>query len=68
MKHTLQELIIEFKKDAERSLAAKEAYIQAHNEDYPGQPLPEFINLELNVPEALATMCEHIIALESKIV
>ncbi len=62
--YTLEEMIADFTKHAEQAEKNNQEWIKSFQNNHPGEPLPDHLKEEFNLPKALASICSEIIKLK----
>ena len=65
-KYKLEYLIDVFYKHAVQAEKNRQEMIKSFKENYPGEPLPDHMNDDFNLPKALSSICSQILKLRDK--
>ena len=64
--YTLEFLVEKFSADAIKSVEMNEELLKNFLENYPGEPVPESLISDFNLPKAVACICEELLKLKQK--
>lgn len=65
-KYTLESLIKTFSEHAFETEEARKKYMKQFKEDYPNEPLPDYMLKDFNLPLAFVCICEELLKLREK--